>query len=443
MTASETREHHDVLVIGGGPAGSTAAAILAEKGRDVLVLEREKFPRYSVGESLMPYCYFTLERLGVVERLKTSPFPKKYSVQFVSLSGEVSQPFYFFQHLKHEASTTWQVLRSEFDQMLLDNARSKGASVLEETTATGLLYQDGAVTGVRTVDKSGVTREFSSPMTVDATGRAAFSANQNHWRIRDEHLNRTAIWTYYEGALRDPGLDEGATTIAYLPEKGWFWYIPLADNVVSVGLVAEKQYLFQQEREPAAIFEREIGNNPWIKQHLSVGQRSGPYRVTGDYSYRSRYSAADGLILVGDSFAFLDPVFSSGVFLALKSGEWAADAVDEALRANDFSAARFQQYGAQLCQGIEAMRKLVYAFYDKEFSFRRLMKTHPDLRGDLTDCLIGNLFRDFGRLFQAAAELVPLPDPLSHGQALLSRGGMRGRADSASQAETAADPSPV
>ncbi len=443
MTAFETPEHHDVLVIGGGPAGSTAAAILAEKGREVLVLEREKFPRYSVGESLMPYCYFTLERLGVVDRLKTSRFPKKYSVQFVSLAGEVSQPFYFFQHLKHEASTTWQVLRSEFDQMLLDNARRKGASVLEETTATGLVYQDGAVAGVRTVDKSGATREFSSPMTIDATGRAAFSANKNHWRIRDEHLNRTAIWTYYEGALRDPGLDEGATTIAYLPEKGWFWYIPLADNVVSVGLVAQKQYLFKREREPAAIFEREIGNNPWIKQHLAEGHRSGPYRVTGDYSYRSRYSAADGLILAGDSFAFLDPVFSSGIFLALKSGEWAADAVDEALRANDFSAARFEQYGTQLCRGIEAMRKLVYAFYDKEFSFRQLMKAHPDLRGDLTDCLIGNLFRDFGQLFQAAAELVPLPDPLDHGQSLRNQGGIQGRADSASRAETAATRSPV
>ena len=443
MTATETQEHRDVLVIGGGPAGSTAAAILAENGRDVLVLEREKFPRYSVGESLMPYCYFTLERLGVVDRLKASQFPKKYSVQFVSTEGEVSQPFYFFQHLKHEASTTWQVLRSEFDQMLLDNARSKGASVLEETTATGLVYRDGAVAGVRTVDKSGATREFSSPMTVDATGRAAFSANKNHWRIRDEHLNRTAIWTYYEGALRDPGLDEGATTIAYLPEKGWFWYIPLADDLVSVGLVAQKQYLFKREREPAAIFEREIGSNPWIKRHLVKGRRSGPYRVTGDYSYRSRYSSADGLILAGDSFAFLDPVFSSGVFLALKSGEWAADAVDAAFQASDFSAARFEEYGAQLCHGIEAMRKLVYAFYDKEFSFRRLMKNHPDLRGDLTDCLIGNLFRDFGQLFQAAAELVPLPDPLSHGRALRRRGGMRGQADSTSRTETAADPSPV
>ena len=443
MRTHKTRNHHDAVIIGGGPAGSTAAAILAEKGRDVLVLERERFPRYSVGESLMPYCYFTLERLGVVDQLKTSQFPKKYSVQFVSTEGEVSQPFYFFQHLKHEASTTWQVLRSEFDQMLLDNARSKGACVLEGTTATGLVYRDGAVTGVRTVDQSGAAREFLSRMTVDATGRAAFSANQNHWRIRDERLNRTAIWTYYEGALRDPGLDEGATTIAYLPEKGWFWYIPLAKNMVSVGLVAQKRYLFQQERDPAAIFEREIDKNPWIKRHLAVGRRRGPYRVTGDYSYRSRYSAADGLILVGDAFAFLDPVFSSGVFLALKSGEWAADAVDTAFQANDFSAARFEEYGARLCHGIEAMRKLVYAFYDKEFSFRQLMKNHPDLRGDLTDCLIGNLFRDFDRLFEATAELVPLPDPLAHGHPLPSRDGVRGQIDSASQAEKAADPSPV
>ncbi len=443
MTASETREHHDVLVIGGGPAGSTVAAILAEKGRDVLVLERERFPRYSVGESLMPYCYFTLERLGVVDRLKTSQFPKKYSVQFVSTAGDVSQPFYFFQHLKHEASTTWQVLRSEFDQMLLDNARRKGASVLEETTATGLVHRDGVVVGVRAVDKSGATREFLAPMTVDATGRAAFSANKNHWRIRDEHLNRTAIWTYYEGALRDPGLDEGATTIAYLPEKGWFWYIPLAENTVSVGLVAQKQYLFQAEREPEAIFEREIGNNAWIKQHLARGCRSGPFRVTGDYSYRSRYSAADGLLLTGDAFAFLDPVFSSGVFLALKSGEWAADAVDAAFLNHDFSAAQFQEYGTQFCRGIEAMRKLVYAFYDKEFSFRKLMKKHPHLRGDLTDCLIGNLFKDFDQLFAATAELVPLPDPLTHGRTLLSRNEMPGQPDSTSRTETAADPSPV
>ena len=139
---------YDAIVIGGGPAGSTAAGVLAQKGRRVVVLEREKFPRYHIGESLMPYCYFPLERIGVIEQMKASRFPRKHSVQFVSTNGHVSQPFYFFQHLKHEASTTWQVLRDEFDLMLLDNARAKGATVVEETTVKDAIWLNGAVTGV-------------------------------------------------------------------------------------------------------------------------------------------------------------------------------------------------------------------------------------------------------------------------------------------------------
>src|SRR6185436_10506411 len=144
----------------GGPAGSTAAAILAIKGRRVLLLEKEKFPRYHIGESLLPYCYFTLERLGILELMKNSAFTKKYSVQFVGTHGRASLPFYFFQHLKHEAACTWQVLRSEFDQMLLDNAREKGAEVLEETTVREFIRENGAVIGVRAVSKSGEPLEF-------------------------------------------------------------------------------------------------------------------------------------------------------------------------------------------------------------------------------------------------------------------------------------------
>jgi flavin-dependent dehydrogenase len=208
--------------------------------------------------------------------------------------------------------------------------------------------------------------------------------------------------------------------VAYVPEKGWFWYIPLHQDVVSVGVVAEKDYLYNGTRDLPTIFHREVEKNAWIKQHLAAGRQFGPYRVTGEYSYRSRHCAADGLILAGDAFAFLDPVFSSGVFLALRSGEMAGDAADAALTSGDFSAAQFAAYGAELCKGIEAMRKLVYAFYDHAFSFRVFLKHYPDLHGDMTDCLIGNLFRDFDPLFSAVAQFAKVPEPLSHGKPLVA-----------------------
>src|SRR5215469_18722421 len=161
---------YDAIVIGGGPSGSTAAAVLAQKGRKVVLLEKEKFPRYHIGESLIPYTYFPLKRVGMIEQMKRSHFPKKYSVQFVSINGKQSQPFYFFQQLHHEAANTWQVLRSEFDQMLLNNARAKGAEVLEETMVRQTIQENGAVTGVKAVGKSGETLEFLAPITIDASG---------------------------------------------------------------------------------------------------------------------------------------------------------------------------------------------------------------------------------------------------------------------------------
>lgn len=413
------KQRYDAIVIGCGPAGAACSAVLASKGRRVLTLEREKFPRYHIGESLIPYTYFPLERLGMIGKMKASHFPKKYSVQFVSASGRASEPFYFFQHLEHEASCTWQVLRSEFDQMLMDNARQKGAEVVEQTTVHELIRDGDKVVGVRATGPDRQRSEYYAPFTVDATGRDAFAVSRNGWRVRDPYLNKIAIWTYYEGARRDPGLDEGATTVAYVAEKGWFWYIPLPNDVVSVGIVAEKDYLYKDTRELEAIFQREVKNNGWIEQHLAVGRQVGQYRVTGEFSYRSRYCAADGLVLIGDAFAFLDPVFSSGVFLALRSGELAADTIGEALAAGDVSAARFEEYGAEMRQGIEAMRRLVYAFYDHNFSFGSVIREYPHLRGDLTDCLIGNLLIDFEPLFAAVARFAAVPEPLAHGTPLV------------------------
>lgn len=416
MSASN---QYEVIIIGGGPAGATTAALLAEKGRRVLVLEKEKFPRYHIGESLMPYCWFTLDRLGLVEEMNRIAYVKKYSVQFVTQDGRQSAPFYFFQHYDHPSSTTWQVERADFDLMLLNNARAKGAEVRELTPVQRLLKDEsGRVIGVEALDPDGQKMEAFAPITIDCSGREQVSIARDGWRVKDAKLNKIAIWTYFRGAKRDPGIDEGSTTVAYVEGRGWFWYIPLKDDVVSVGIVAEKDYLFSDSKDPAEIMRREIQRNVWIKDHLSMGEQFGEYWVTSEFSYRSKYCAADGLLLAGDAFAFLDPVFSSGVYLALKSGELAADAVDAALTAGDTSGARFVEYGETLCRGIENMRKLVYAFYDPNFSFGRMLKSYPEHRGLLTDSLIGHLFDpDFTELYSAMQEFVQLPEPLPHGRA--------------------------
>jgi flavin-dependent dehydrogenase len=414
--------HYDAIVIGGGPAGSTAACVLAQHGRNVVLLEKEKFPRYHIGESLLPFGFFVMDRIGMTAKMKNSHFVKKFSVQFVTTDGKSSVPFYFHTHLKHEAAQTWQVLRSELDQMLLDNAREKGATVIEEMTVRDAIRDaDNAIKGVKAIDKNGETHDFHAPVTIDASGRDAFFITRNGWKIRDPYLNKIAVWTYFKGAKRDPGIDEGATTVAYVPEKGWFWYIPLANDVLSCGVVAEKDYLMRKTKDLKEIFYQEVEENAWIKEHLAHGEQFGPFRITGEYSYRSKYCAADGLILAGDAFAFLDPVFSSGVMLALRSGELAADAANAALADGDFSAARFTAYGAEFCKRIESMRRLVYAFYDHNFSFRDFIRKYPHLAGSVTDCLIGNWLVDFEPMYEAMQEFASnIPDPLPHGKPFLA-----------------------
>jgi flavin-dependent dehydrogenase len=399
-----TQSDHEVIVVGGGPAGATTATVLAQHGRRVLLLERETFPRYHIGESLMPYTWFTFERLGVLDWLKGSGCPQKHSVQFVSTSGKVSQPFYFFETIKHECATTWQVLRSDFDQMMMENARQHGVEVRQGVTVRDLVTQNGRVVGVRGDVETGGRETYHADVVVDASGRDTLLASKLGLKKRDPDLNKVAIFTYFEGAKRDPGLDAGATTVAYIREKGWFWYIPLPNDIASVGVVADPSYLYRDTRDPEEIFCREAENCSWIQDHLQPAKYLGPMRVTGEFSYRSKEIGGDGFCLVGDAFSFLDPVFSTGVFLALKSGEMAADAIHEGLKAGPVTAATFDEYRRDVQWALDQFRQLVLSFYDQEFSFREFVRAYPDLHPQLVDALVGNVFADLRELFDALGE---------------------------------------
>jgi flavin-dependent dehydrogenase len=408
---------YDCVVVGGGPGGSITATILADAGYHVALIERAQFPRYRVGESMIPYNYFPLERAGMIEKMKASDFPKKYSVQFVGRSGKQSQPFYFSEHLDHPCAQTWQVTRDVFDAMMLDNAREHGVIVFEQMSARELIEQDGKTVGVSCVGAADAPHTFKAKVTVDASGGKGFAMSNLSWRIIDKNLEKYAVWAYYRGAQRDPGRDEGATTITYLEGKNWLWYIPLRDDIVSIGAVGDKDYLLQETNDLATIFQREVDKNAWVKQRLASGNQEGDYHVCVHRSYRSKYCAKDGLVLVGDALTFLDPVFSTGMYLTLVSGELAADAIIEGLRQGDVSGKRFEAYGETMCRRIEALRRLVYAFYAEDFSFKQLIMKHPNLKGAVTDCLVGNLDQDFSALHEALSEFLDLPGPIKHGRA--------------------------
>jgi flavin-dependent dehydrogenase len=400
----------DVVVIGGGPAGSTVSTLLAQQGVRVELFERERFPRFHIGESLIPETYWVLKRLNMLPKMQQSQFVKKYSVQFVNASGKLSAPFYFWDNKPHECSQTWQVVRSEFDQMMLENAREHGVTAHEGVRVFDLVWENDRAVGVTIRQEDGKMREARAKVVVDASGQTGLIQNRLRLRVWDPTLNKGAIWTYWEGAYRDSGRDEGATMVLQTAKKnGWFWYIPQHNNIVSVGVVAPFDYLFKNRGSYEQTYCEEVNACAAAKERVSCGRRIAGYFATKDYSYRATRVAGDGWVMIGDAWGFLDPLYSSGVLLALRSGEMAADAIVEGLAKGDTSGAQLGKWGAEFNAGVDRMRRLVCEYYDG-FSFGNFMKHYPELRGTVTDLLIGDLFTDrVDKVWQPMESLYP-PD---------------------------------
>lgn len=402
MIAPNHENEIDVAVIGGGPAGSTCSTLLAQHGLKVRLFEREAFPRFHIGESLIPETYWVFQRLNMLDKMRASPFVKKYSVQFVNAAGKESAPFYFHDNKPHECSQTWQVIRSEFDKMMLDNAREHGVDVRQPSRVLDVLFDgDGAAddmsrraVGVRVQNADGSQEDVRAKVVVDAGGQSAMLMNRFKLRQWDPVLNKGAIWTYWKGAYRDTGKDEGATVVIQTPDKqGWFWYIPQHDETISVGVVAPFDYLFKGRGSHEQTYNEEVERCPGVKRRIAGAERATGYFATKDYSYRAREIAGNGWVLIGDAFGFLDPLYSSGVLLALKSGQLAADAIADGLAKGDVSKESLGHWGPMFNRGIDRMRRLVCEYYDG-FNFGHFIRNFPHLRNTVTDLLIGDLFTD-------------------------------------------------
>jgi len=406
----------DVIVMGGGPAGSSVAGILAREGRQVILFEKEIFPRHHIGESLMTDTYWTFRRLGLLEKLKESPFVRKYSVQFANAAGKESRPFYFFEAVHHESAVTWQVTRAQFDHLLIDHAAEQGAVVHQGVLVKQVLFEGDRAVGVEVQMQDGTREKFFANVVVDATGQTAMLSNKFRWRVRDPKLKKAVLYSYFKGAHREPDLNGGATLVLRTEpgSGGWFWYIPLENDITSVGIVADPEYLLKNRgQDLAKIFHEEVEKCEPCRKRVAEGTRVDKIYSILDYSYRSKQNAGNGFILIGDAYGFLDPIYSSGVLLALKMAELAADAIHDAFNHDDFSAERLGQYQTKLDRGIESMRKLVYAFYNDDFSFAGFLRKYPGERVHIINLLIGDVFKEgVDAVYGPMSEFAEIPPPL-------------------------------
>jgi flavin-dependent dehydrogenase len=300
--------------------------------------------------------------------------------------------------------------------MLIEHAADQGAAVHQGAAVKQVLFEGDKAVGVDVLLEDGSRESFHARVVVDATGQSAMLSNKFRWRVRDPKLKKAVLYSYFKGAHREPDLNGGATLVLRTQpgSGGWFWYIPLEDDLTSVGIVADPGYLLKDRgQDLAKILHEEIEKCETVRKRVGEGERVEKVYSILDYSYRSKRNAGDGFVIIGDAYGFLDPIYSSGVLLACKMAELAADAIHDAFRHSDFSAARLGQFQAKLDQGIESMRKLVYAFYNDGFSFAQFLRKYPEQRTNIINLLIGDVFREgVDEVYGPMSEFADIPPPL-------------------------------
>jgi flavin-dependent dehydrogenase len=320
----------DVLVVGGGPAGSTAAALLAQRGERVVLVEKEKHPRFHIGESLLPLNLPLIEQLGVGEDIRRIGMVK-YGAQFVSPYHQKAVEFEFANAWDKNFPYAYQVRRSEFDHILLKNAAAKGATVVEECRIADVDFLPGGQ-GVRVRGRTsqGENRRWHAKFVVDATGRDTLLANRFGIKQRNRKHASAAMFAHFTGAKRLAGKEEGNITVFWF-DHGWFWFIPLADGTTSIGAVCAPPYFKTRKTELTKFFMDTIAQSPELAERLKGAEMISAVTATGNYSYRCARMTGDRFIMLGDAFAFIDPLFSTGVYLAMNSAFLGADVVSTCL----------------------------------------------------------------------------------------------------------------